>query len=364
MAILFQAARPEDDAALRAALRDNVMQGGIAVSFRREPSYFAASAVQGVSAQVFKGVDGETGALAGVGGRFRLPAYINGALTDIGYLADLRVLPRYRIGMGLRRAFDFLRTLHEAEPLPLYTTMILKDNLPALNVLARGRAGMPPYLPQGFVHTPMLLMGRRRAPIRLHGVSVRPAVAADIPQLFDFLHREHARYQFAPHYLPQDLNGGRLHGLNTGDFLLAFSGSRIVGALACWEQSALRQIHVEAYNGAWRWGKPLYNAFAGVARLPKLPETGGKIRCGYVALRAVENGDSALFALLLRALYRRHCGSGLHYLVCPLHESDPLLPVVRDYARIDAGGHLFTVQFDETPYPLDARVPYIEAAAL
>ena len=46
----FAAAEAGDDAELRAMLRRNVMDGDIALTFRREPSYFQAAAVQGASA--------------------------------------------------------------------------------------------------------------------------------------------------------------------------------------------------------------------------------------------------------------------------------------------------------------------------
>ena len=38
--IVFSPVTPADDAELRALLARNVMEGGISVSFRREPSYF------------------------------------------------------------------------------------------------------------------------------------------------------------------------------------------------------------------------------------------------------------------------------------------------------------------------------------
>jgi len=69
--VSFQAASAADDADLRRLLRDNPMQqGGLSLSFRREPSYFAACSVLGQSAEVFVGRDTQTGALAGVGARW------------------------------------------------------------------------------------------------------------------------------------------------------------------------------------------------------------------------------------------------------------------------------------------------------
>jgi len=96
--VSFQAASAADDADLRRLLRDNPMQqGGLSLSFRREPSYFAACSVLGQSAEVFVGRDTQTGALAGVGARYRFPAYINGqAQNMISRRALLRRCAKHR----------------------------------------------------------------------------------------------------------------------------------------------------------------------------------------------------------------------------------------------------------------------------
>ena len=362
--IRFAAATAADDAALRALLRHNVMAGPIAVTFRREPSYFLASGIQGERAEVYKGVDVHSGALAGGGGRFVLPAYVNGQRTNIGYLADLRIEPAYRNGITLHRAFDFLRARHAADPLPLYTTLILQGNRPALAALAADRGGMPPYLAQGFVHTPLIRLGWPKKALTLAGVSITAGVAGDEAALFDFINREHARRQYAPHYDAADLGAARLRGLSIGDFMIARQNGRIIGALAGWDQHALRQIHVAHYHGAWRWLKPLYNASCVFTRLPRLPEIGAAMRHGYVALVAVADDNAAVFRVLLRALYRARRRRDWHYMVCALHERDPLLPVLAEYPSVAAGGHLFTVALDQHGITPDERVPYIEAAAL
>lgn len=362
--IEFIPATLDDDTELRALLRRNIMEGDIAVSFRREPSYFYAAAVQGREVQVYKGVDTRSGALAGLGGRFVLPAYVNGERMDIGYLADLRVEADYRSGIGLRRGYDFLRRLHEMQPLPIYTTMILKGNKAALTTIAANRAGMPGYRPQGFVHTPMMTLGWPKKALHIQGVEISNAKAEDIAEIFAFINRQHQRRQFAPHYAASDLGTARLRDLKAEDFFVARRQGEIIGVLAAWDQYRFRQIHVERYRGQWRWLKPLYRIVSACSPLTPLPEPGKSLRCVYVALVAIADDDCAVFRVLLRALYRRYSGGVWHYLTCALHERDPLLPVLQEYWHIAAGGHLFTVDFGDTSLRLDERVPYIEAAAL
>ena len=362
--VSFQAASAADDADLRRLLRDNPMQqGGLSLSFRREPSYFAACSVLGQSAEVFVGRDTQTGALAGVGARYRFPAYINGQAQNIVYLADLRVQTAYRNSIHLRRAYQFLRQRHAADPAAVYTTMILQDNRAALATIAAQRAGLPPYHPQGTVHTPLILLGRQK-PALAAPCAIRRATAADWAAIVAFLNRENARYQFAPVYHENDLTNGRLREMQPENILLAEANSSIIGTIALWQQSAFRQLHIDAYHGAWRFIRPVYNALARLTPLAPLPSAGEALKYAYLSLMAVQNDDLAVFRALLRQAYRASHGTGLHYLIGAFHERHPLRPAFADYAGIPSGGQLFTVQFDSEPYPLDERVPYIDAAAI
>ena len=54
----IELAGPEDDARLRARMAAERMEGDIAVSFRREPDFFAGCRVQGDATQVVKCTDG------------------------------------------------------------------------------------------------------------------------------------------------------------------------------------------------------------------------------------------------------------------------------------------------------------------
>ena len=362
--VSFQTASAADDADLRRLLRDNPMQqGGLTLSFRREPSYFAACSVLGQSAEVFVGRDTQTGALAGVGARYHLPAFINGQAQSIVYLADLRVQTAYRNSIHLRRAYQFLRQRHAADPAPVYTTMILQDNRAALATIAAQRAGLPPYHAQGTVHTPLILLGRQK-PALAAPCTIRRAAAADWAAIVAFLNRENARYQFAPVYHENDLTNGRLREMQPENILLAEANGSIIGTIALWQQSAFRQLHIDAYHGAWRFIRPVYNALARLTPLAPLPRAGEALKYAYLSLMAVQNDDLAVFRALLRQAYRASHGTGLHYLIGAFHERHPLRPAFADYAGIPSGGQLFTVQFDGEPYPLDGRVPYIDAAAI
>ena len=241
--------------------------------------------------------------------------------------------------------------------------MILQDNRAALATIAAQRAGLPPYHAQGTVHTPLILLGWQK-PTLAAPCTIRRATAADWAAIVAFLNRENARYQFAPVYHENDLTNGRLREMQPENILLAEANGSIIGTLALWQQSAFRQLHIDAYHGAWRFIRPVYNALARLTPLAPLPRAGEALKYAYLSLMAVQNDNLAVFRALLRQAYRASHGTGLHYLIGAFHERHPLRPAFADYAGIPSGGQLFTVQFDSEPYPLDGRVPYIDAAAI
>src|SRR5436190_21794140 len=99
----FELATPADDPELRRVLAATPMAGRIAVTFRREPSWFAGAVVDGRFRQVVACRDLRTGGIIGFGCRSVRDVFINGQPREVGYLSSLRVLPEHRnIGLVAR----------------------------------------------------------------------------------------------------------------------------------------------------------------------------------------------------------------------------------------------------------------------
>src|SRR5262245_37469483 len=92
----IELATPAADADLRHIMAQTPMEGQIAVSFRREPSWFAAAVVDGRERQVVVCRDTESGRLVGFGSRSVREVYVNGAPATVGYLSSLRLLAEHR----------------------------------------------------------------------------------------------------------------------------------------------------------------------------------------------------------------------------------------------------------------------------
>jgi hypothetical protein len=343
------------------------MEGAIAVSFRREPSYFAGCCVQGDATQVVKCIDHFTGALAGLGSRSTAPAYVDGAIHTIGYLSDLRVAPEYRRGTLLARGYRYFRALHDADPVPFYTTMIYEGNAPALATLRGGRAGLPHYEEWGRFLTPALYLDFRVKPAPVAGVVLERGSRARLAEIVSFLNRWQSRKQFAPVYRESDFPQGRFRGLRAEDFYLAMRCGRIVGTIAVWDSSALRQTHVEGYATALQLLRPAYNALAAISPLKALPSPGARIPGIYLACLATEEDDVNVFRYLLRTVHDEIRRGPWHFAIAGLHESDPRTAVLTEMRHIAAAGRLFVVHYADQPLsiaPPAQRVPYLEAGCL
>lgn len=365
----FELATRAEDAELRSILAATPMEGDISLSFRREPSFFDAVADDRHFCQVVICRDSRDGRIVGFGCRSVRTMYVNGAPAPIGYLSGLRVLPEYRNRGLIARGYAFLRQCHGDARTPLYLTTIAEGNERALAILTSGRAGLPTYRFAGNYHTVVISM-RRRVPRQATGsVEVREATCDDLHAVLKFLNDAGPRRQFFPCYDASDFFGRRcaLRDLAPSDLLLAFRGGQLVGTLGGWDQHAFKQSVVERYASPLRYGRPLYNAWAGLRGWPRLPRPGDSFRYLTAAIPLVSDNDPVIFSALLESLLARAAKGASDFLVIGLHQSDPLLPLVQPFRSGCYLTRTYLVCWDEGESQLkkmDGRPPYLELGCL
>jgi len=364
--IEISVAGPQTDAELRALMTQVPVGHGIVVTLEREPSFFEACRVHG-EAQVCVGRDPETGRAVGMGTRAISRAYVNDRETSIGYLADLRLLPEYRNGLLVARAYRFLHELHGDGRARLYTTVIFADNELALRTIASGRAGLPRYHDLGVMHYPGINLTRRKPEV--HG-DFRITVGNEtlLPAVVACLNRNGAHRQFAPVHTVGDFRpGGRWVGLKPENLLVAVSNGEVVAALAIWDQRPFKQTRILRYDGLYRWVVPCSTLLHGAFGTPHFPRSGEVFSYCYFSFLSVDDDDLQVCHALLRAAYNKGVSAGYLYAMISAHERDPLLPVIRAYRSTPFAGRLFCVTYEdgeEEFCKLDARVPTAEAATL
>ena len=366
----FDLASEADDADLRSVLARTTMPGRITVSFRREPSYFAAAVVHGGFRQVVAARDCRTEHIVGFGSRSISQRYVNGQPEAIGYLSNLRLLEEHRSRGLLARGYRFFRKLHADGRTRLYLTAIAEGNTIALSILTSGRVGLPNYHDAGRYHTFVLRMTRRKTRRRSSdSVTVRPAVAEDLPSVLAFLEAVGPRRQFFPCYVADDFLRplGMFRDLRLEDLLLAFRRGRLVGTLAGWDQHSFRQTLVHGYGAGLQRLRPFYNAWARWRGQPRLPPPGAAFRCLTAALPLVGDNDPVVFTALLDALAENRCDSHCEYLMLGLAEADPLLAALRTRPAIRYTTRLFLACWEDGELMragLDGRPPYLELGSL
>jgi hypothetical protein len=364
----FELAREEDDPELRAQMAAGVMEGDIAITFRREPSYFGAVRVYGEATQVIKCVDTHAHRIVGLGCRSTLPVYINGTAERVGYLSDLRSLPSYRGGTLLARGFKYLKQLHDSDPVPLYLCVIYEGNEAAVKNLAGARAGLPNFRDVGRLLTPAVHLDFPRKALRLPGVTLERGSRERLPAIVGFLNEWQQFKQFAPVYRESDFATGRFRGLQAEHFLLAIKNDAIIGTVAAWDQSSMRQTHIERYSRRLAWVRPAYNFASRFTPLKPLPHPGARIPFLYFACMCARDHHADTLRVLLRAMYNSRRGGPWHYAIVGFHESDPYSHLLEEYRRIEAAGRVYMVYYPDgaqTADELELRRPYyVEASCI
>jgi len=364
--ITFSKADKKDDDALRKRMQQDLLEGDITVSFRREPSFFYGSAVQGDMAQVYKCVDTDNN-LIGLGSRALLKTYINGKASKTGYLSDLRLSSEHRGGTILLRAYRYLKKIHDNNPVPLYYSMIMENNQLALRALTKQRCNLPHYRDAGLFLTPAIFLDLKKETIAIAGISCHRAKDGDMEEIFKFIQLTAAEKQFAPVISVSDMNTNRLRGLRPDDFYLAYKDGEIIAVIAAWDQSDFRQTFIEKYNTTLQILRPIYNLLSIISPLKPLPPLGSKVPYFYLTFVNVKQNNPEIFRCLLRYMYNDRRTGNWSYFIAGLHENDPLASVLSEYRRIKIAGKLFVVHYQENEQDynnLDDRIPYVEISMI
>jgi len=341
----FSIAQPNDDAQLRARMAADWIDGTVALSLRREPSYFAASRLQGAM-RTLVCREAATGDIVATLGRSVATVFLHGKPCRAALVSDVRVAQTHR-GRGLvPRLFSELQALHEADPMPCYA-LIYDDNDRALRSLAGGRPGMPRWRPFSRLTTHALHLGASRREAAPPRVELRRARAADLPDIMRFLGARSKACSWAPVLEIDDfLPGGRCDTLRADDFFVAIREGRICATIAAWDQAPLRQAHVERYAGPIAYARPLYNVLAALRGRPPLPAPGARLPYVYLAFIAAQHDDASLCGALLRHVCNALGGRRWLHAVAALDQADPLSRAFGGYRAIRSTVSCYEIEFD------------------
>jgi hypothetical protein len=327
-------AGPEDDADIRALLRQGAMEGAIRLALTREPRFALGAEVEGERHCTVLVRDEATNRLLGMGSRSVREVFHHGRPARLGYLGQLRTVPGTRHVRRIRDAFGAIEAAVRPDELPFDLTSIVADNAPARRLLERGLPGLPVYRRLAEAETLIMptsdpLWGRRgRTP------AVRQAGAGDEARVVAFLQEQLCRHALAPRWSEADLRT-RCRDLRIEHFALLEEHGELRGVGAVWDQRAFKQVLIAGYQ-PWlaRARRPL-NAVLRVLGQPRLPPAGASLTLGYLSHFALTADDDVEAAVaLVHALRGQARGRGLAQLVLTLAVDHPLRAPLR--ARVAA----------------------------
>ena len=310
------------------------------MTFEREPGYFLGASVMGDRCTTIVAEESDNGALAGTACIARAERYVRGLPTDVGYIGQMRVAPKYQGYMLPLRGLLALEKTLSADLPDLFFTVIPNENRTARAIFSGNvRRSFPVLTEVAQLMTVGIDANRTRA--APSGV-VKKATREKLPRIIAFLQEEGQRREFFPKYRTADFTGGaRVRGFSPSGFFVVEEHGRILGVAGLWNQSSYKQSVVQGYSGWLRVMKPIYNAFAPLLSLSRLPQRGDHIRSAYLSFLAVKDDDPGILSALIDAACTEARQLDLDFVILGLSENDPQLGTARRYSHISYRSTLY-----------------------
>ncbi len=353
---------------LHEILKNIYMEGSMKLTQRREPDFFNSLEIDGKITQVVLGKDLKKNKIIGFGLRAIRELFVNGEVSDIGYLGNLRLLPEYRNGTMLARGFKFFKELHKDNRVKIYLTSIVEDNKSALKILTSGKAGLPKYNDFGKYFTRMIGLKKRKR-ISSSGTEIFRGNKKALDKICKFLNDVGKEKQFFPYYTPEDFikPTGLLRGLSESDLYYIEKNGEILGVIGIWSQGNFKQTVVSDYSIGLKLLRVPWNLVSSILDIPKLPGPGKYLNYFYTGLIAVKNNDKYIFKILIEKVRDVGRKAKFDFMISGLHERDGLNSVIESYRGYKLKTRIFIVHYDDgldTFKQLDDRIPYLEVGTL
>jgi hypothetical protein len=326
---VFGIAATGDDPEIRQLLRETSFPGSVRLSLEREPDSLAAAGIEGDVHDVIVARDRATGQLAGMASRSSRERYVNGGVSRVGYLGQLRVAPAFRRHAALfDGGFELCRGLDRHDGASLCLASVVAENVKARRLLERGRPGWPVFRVVDRLVT--FVIPARPGRVTRNAIAVVRGDRIGSSDIAAVLERCNRRYQFAPCWPARDLESpGLARGLQAQDFVIALRRGSLTGCLAVWDQRAFKQVVVRGYSRAVGRVRPLINLFAPVSGIARLPPAGSQLQFAYLSHLAVEDDDPEIAVALAEEGLRVARDRELDYVALGLSAAGPLAASIR-----------------------------------
>lgn len=330
------------------------IKGNIEILFSKEPNYInAINTTCDYSQSIIGRYKNKVEVL---GTRAIKEVYLNGEITSIGYLSDLKVSSTVKKMQALSLGFNQMRILMQDKQTYLHLATIIDDNRAAKIALTwkNKNPNIPNFYNLGLLYTYFIIPLLPK--IWKHKINIIRGNSNILDKIVKFLNEEGKNKQFYPKYSKEYFLS--LYNFNIEDFYIAMDKeNNIIGVMAKWEQTPFKQVIIKKYNGFWKWIK--------LFTLNLLPKENQPIKQFYLSFIAIKNNDNSIFETLLNEIYSNN--NKYKYFSLILHSKDALNKSLNKYFNIKYKSRLYITEYlqdSEIQKLIDDRVPYLELAGL
>ena len=334
--LTFRPAVEADHGSLEALFAATPMGSRIRIGFERDPDYFAGARVQTeeLCVRAFFANSGRAVGMFSAGSR---RVWVDGEM-EMRYLSDLRIHPDWQGSSLLARGFRLMRR-EIFRPGEWAQTLVLEDNLQALELLTSRRGGLPEYRPAGRYVS--WLLPSQRLDVN-SGIHVRRATPEDLGAMQRLLDASARRRSFAGMVDLADLGKPSWRDLAVEDFLVAGKRGEIAGMMGMWDQTGFQRLRIHGYSRAVAAVRPVWNLLGGVP----LPGAGQTVPLRKATAIACRDDDPEILRALLAVALAENDG---RLLLAGCSVEDPLVAAFRGLkGRKDHGRH-FLVGWEGDP---------------
>lgn len=297
----------------------------------------------------------------------RKKLYVNSVPREIGYLANMYVLPEARkLGWLYKASEPLFREALEEAGLGYATTMV--GNKKTETMIGR-RISKFPFIPFSksiginCVHNILITFNKKNR----SKFSIRRASEADIPEISRLLDEEYRNRLFGsvmtPDYLTETIS--RRPGFNISDYYLAEQEGRVVGTCSAWDVTAIRNLRVLDYRKQFKAIKLAYGLAAPIFGFPALPKPGQAFREVVINDFGVENRDPGILRALVTQVYQEYRSKGYNMVQIGSYEKDPIMAAISGFQSTPLYSHIIFGAGDPDLIEkegIDTNRPYLDIA--
>ncbi len=347
-------ATPRDEPALRRLFSSITMDADLSLRVDREPSFFALYEMQDTHAWETWVVELD-GELVGLGALLVRDGYLDGAVERVGYLGDLRLDPRIRGREILATLYGpVLDDFAARHDVAVFLTAVIASNSRAMAALTgpdAAKLGIPTYhLLQRFRIRALQTIRATRPPRAMcDRWPARAATDDDVAAIAKLLDQDARTRAFG---MPMDERRLRASlaawpGLRIEDFQLVHDATTgaLVGCVAPWDATPVKQTIVTAYRGRMRWIRRAYDTAARLLGAPRLPKPGDPLRYAYATHQACVADQPEALRALLYAAWRavRDSNRGDVFLSCRAPVAEANSDAYRGFTVNDLAANVYAV---------------------